>query len=96
MTTHTTTTNDRATAGIPIIALGLSLGAFFAISLVACLLLGLIVPDQGMHRPWLQFFPGFTWTPRGVAIAGIWTQLYAWWVALVFGGLFNVIAARRS
>jgi hypothetical protein len=80
---------------IPVSTLGLSLGGFFAISFLGCLLLGLVVPDFGMHRPWLQFFPGFEWiTVRGVVIGLVLTQAYAWWIALVFGGLFNFFAAR--
>lgn len=96
MSTSATSSLDRAPRRIPIVALGLSLGGFFAISLVACLFLGLVAPDQGMHRPWLQFFPGFSWSPRGIAIATIWTQVYAWWVTLVFGNLFNAIVVRRT
>lgn len=94
MGTEASSLGGRTVPNIPVISLGLSLGAFFAISLVACLILGLVVPNQGMHRPWLQFFPGFSWTLRGVAIALVWTQVYAWWVALAFGNLFNVVAAR--
>lgn len=82
---------------LPLTALGLSLGCFFAISFLACLLLGLIVPDAGLHRPWLQFFPGYEWlTARGVVIGLVWTQVYAWYTALVFGSLFNFFAARSS
>ena len=82
---------------IPVVTLGLSLSAFFAISFLGCLLLGLIVPDGGMHRPWLQFFPGFEWlTPRSVVLGLIWTQVYGWWTALAFGSLFNFFAARRG
>jgi hypothetical protein len=82
---------------VPLTALGLSLGSFFAISFLGCLLLGLVVPDAGLHRPWLQFFPGFEWlTARGVIIGLVWTQVYAWYTALVFGSLFNFLAARSS
>ena len=82
-------------AKVPITALGLSLSSFFAISFLGCILLGLIVPDAGMHRPWLQFFPGFEWvTPRGVVIGLIWTQVYGWYIALVLGSLSNFFAAR--
>ena len=98
MTTgYETTTAANRVSRIPIVTLGLSLGAFFAISFLGCLLLGLVVPDGGMHRPWLQFFPGFEWlTPRSVAIGLIWTQVYAWWTALAFGWLFNFFAIRRE
>lgn len=29
-------------------------------------------------------------TLKGVVIALVWTQLYAWWTAIVFGSLFNL------
>lgn len=95
MTTSIETTSAGSIVKIPITALGLSLCSFFAISFVGCLLLGLIVPDAGMHRPWLQFFPGFEWiTPLGVIIGLVWTQVYGWYTALVLGSLFNFFAAR--
>ncbi len=82
---------------VPIAALGLSVSGFLAISFIICLLLGFVTPDAGMHRPWLQFFPGFEWlTARGVVIGLIWTQVYGWYTALVLGSLFNVFAGRSS
>src|SRR5262245_27737461 len=82
---------------IPVVTLGLSLSAFFAISFLGCVFLGLIVPDGGVHRPWLQFFPGFEWlSPWSVVLGLIWTQVYGWWTALVFGSLFNFFATRTG
>ena len=46
---------------IPIVALGWSLSPFLALSFVLCVVLGLVAPDFGLHQPWLQFFPEFTW-----------------------------------
>lgn len=87
--------NDTQALRLPLVPLGLGLGGFFAISLLACILLGIIVPGGAMHRPWLQFFPGFEWlTTRSVILGLVWTQVYAWWTALVFGWLFNFFAAR--
>ena len=97
MSTATDTTSPARVVHIPITALGFSLSGFFAISFLLCILLGLVVPDVGMHRPWLQFFPGFEWvTPRGVVIGLVWTQVYGWYTALVLGSLFNFFAARSS
>lgn len=85
------------TQRLSIATLGLSLGAFLAISFLACIALGLIVPDGGMHKPWLQFLPGFEWlTWRGTFSGLVWTQIYAWYVAVVFGGIFNAVAGWRS
>ena len=81
---------------LPLGPLGLSISGFFAISLLGCILLGVIVPDGAMHRPWLQFFPYFEWlTARSVVVGLIWTQVYGWWTALVFGSLFNFFAGRN-
>ena len=89
----------RAAIGAPhidIVPLGLGLGGFFAVSFLGCLLLGIIVPDAAVHRPWLQFFPGFEWlTARGIVVGLVWSQLYAWWTALVFGSFFNWFAGWR-
>jgi hypothetical protein len=97
MDTTRQTSAARQVGHIPVTALGLSLGSFFAISFVACILLGLVVPDVQLHRPWLQFFPGFEWlTARGVIIGLVWTQVYAWYTALALGFLFNFFAARSA
>ena len=81
---------------LPLGALGLGIGGFFAISFLAYILLGVVVPDGAMHRPWLQFFPYFEWlTARSVVVGLIWTQVYGWWTALVFGSLFNFFAGRN-
>jgi len=75
---------------LPLIPFALSLGGFFAISFLGCILLGLIMPNGTMHRPWLQFFPGFEWlTAWSIATGLVWTQVYAWWTAFVFGSLYN-------
>ena len=82
---------------IPITALGLSLSAFFAITYLLCIASGLIVPDWGLHQPWLQFFPGFEWlTIRGFLIGLVEAVVYGWYVAVVFGALFNFFASWRE
>ncbi len=89
--------NPTRVTRLSLVPLGFSLGGFFAISFIGCILLGLIVPDGGMHRPWLQFFPGFEWlTVRSVVIGLVWTQVYAWWTALVFGSLYNYFVGRSG
>jgi len=91
--------NARATQSLhlPLVPLGLSISIFFAISFLGCILLGIVVPDGAMHKPWLQFFPYFEWlTVRGMVIGLVWTQVYGWWTALLFGSLFNFFAARSA
>jgi len=95
MATASDVISSRPVQQIPLIPLGLSLSSFFAISFIGCILLGLVVPNVGLHQPWLQFFPGFEWvTARGVIIGLVWTQVYGWYTALVLGSLFNFFAAR--
>ena len=59
--------------------------------------MGFIFPHGGMHKPWLQFLPGFEWlTLKGFAIGLVWTQLYGWYIAALFGSLFNFFATRNG
>jgi hypothetical protein len=77
--------------------LGLSLGSFIAISYFLCIGLGLVVPTAEMHKPWLQFLPGFEWlTWRGFLIGLAWTQVYSWYTAALFGSLFNFFISRNG
>jgi hypothetical protein len=74
---------------------GMSIGLLFAISYVLCIALGLIWWDGGLHQPWLQFLPGFTWLSPGTFLLGLVESfVYGWYVALVFVPLFNFFNAR--
>lgn len=80
---------------LPLVPLGLSLSLLLAVSYVLCIALGLVWWDAGMHRPWLQFLPGFTWLSWGSFFLGLVESLaYGWYVALVFTPLFNAFSAR--
>jgi hypothetical protein len=82
---------------IPIVALGWSLSLFLALSFTLCVLLGLFLPDWGRHQPWLQFFPGFTWLTWPSFFLGLIESFaYGWYVALIFGPLFDFFASRGS
>ncbi|MCH9809379.1 MAG: hypothetical protein K0U74_16765 [Alphaproteobacteria bacterium] len=77
--------------------LGYSLSIFFVATYLFCIALGVIVPDWEMHKPWLQFFPGFEWlTLQGFVIGLVESVVYAWYVAIVFGVLFNFFGSRRT
>ena len=78
---------------IPIVALGWSLSLFLALSFVLCVLLGLVVPNFGLHQPWLQFFPGFTWLTWPSFLLGLIESFaYGRYVALISGPLFSFFA----
>ena len=75
---------------------GLSLGTFLVIAYLACLALALIVPDRGLHTPWLQFFPGFAWTAPGILLGLGEGFVYGFISGLVFAPIFNFFGAARA
>jgi hypothetical protein len=86
----------RSVPRIPVAALGMSLGSFFALTFVLCVLFDLWVPGDKMYAAWLQLLPGFTalnWTSFFVGLGE--SFLIGWYVALVFAPLFNLIVHIR-
>ena len=95
MTTQASPTSQAAPR-LPLVPLGLSLSVFLVISYVLCVLLGLIWPGGGLHQPWLQFLPGFTWLTLPSFLLGLVEVIaYGWYSALIFAPLFNLVVARR-
>ncbi len=87
--------SDANVQRLRLVPVGMSVGLLFVISYILCIALGLIWWDAGLHRPWLQFLPGFTWLSPGTFLLGlIETFAYGWYVALVFVPLFNFFNAR--
>lgn len=80
---------------IPITALAFSLSAFLAVTFLLCFAAGILAPQLGSHA-FLQFFPRFSWTNRGLHHGLIESLAYGWYIAIVFGALFNVFARRSS
>ncbi len=84
-------------ARIPVVPLGLSLACFFAITFVLCVVFDLLFPGQAMYRTWLRLLPGFTWLTWPSFVLGLVESFaYGWYVALIFGPLFNFFAGWRS
>ena len=89
--------STRATAvTLPIIAFGISLSLFLAISYALCILFYVLFPGTAeqhvllsLFLPWLKVltWPGFL-LGLAASVAG------GWYVALVFGPLYNFFAAR--
>jgi hypothetical protein len=80
---------------IPVVALGMSLGSFFAITFVLCVLFDLWFPSLAMYPVWIQLLPGFTWISWTSFMLGlIETFAYGWYIALVFGPLYNFFARQ--
>jgi hypothetical protein len=92
MSTHGT---KHTTPQIPIAALGWSLGIFFALSFAICVAFGLIFPGATMYQVWLPLLPWVTWISWASFILGLAEAFaYGWFVALIFGPLFNFFSAR--
>jgi len=83
---------------IPIVPLGLALGLFFVISYVACILLYLILPGAVLnHAVLMLFLPGFQLLDWGSFFLGLVESFgYGWYVALIFGPLYNFFARRSA
>ncbi len=87
----------RSVPRIPIVAFGMSLGTFFALTYVLCVLFDLWFPGMAMYETWLRLLPGFTWFSWPSFFLGLVESFaYGWYVALVFGPLFNFFAARMQ
>lgn len=92
----TTATEVHRTAHIPIQALGWSLGIFFAITFTICVLFDLAFPSQEMSSLWMQLLPWVDRISLGSYLLGVAeTLLYGWFVALIFGPLFNFLAKQN-
>ena len=85
----------RSIPRIPVLALGMSLGVFLVVTYVLCVLFDLWFPTQAMHPVWAPLLPGFTWLTWPSFFLGLIEAFaYGWYVALVFGPLYNFFAAK--
>ena len=85
----------RSVSRIPIVALGMSLGVFFALTFVLCVLFDLWFPALAMNPVWSPVLPGFVWISWTSFLLGlIETFAYGWYIALVFGPLYNLFARK--
>jgi len=80
----------RRAPRLPVLALGMSLSAFFVVTYVLCTVFDLWFPDYAMNSIWSPLLPGFTWLTWSSFFLGlIETTSYGWYIALVFGPLYN-------
>lgn len=89
---------ERRVAVLPIVPLGLSLGLFFAVSYLACVGLYLLLPSAFLNHAVLTLFlPGFQLLDWRSFLLGLIESFgYGWYVALIFGPLYNFFALRRG
>ncbi len=86
---------SRPYSHVSVLALGMSLGAFLAITFVACVLFDLWFPALAMNAVWSPLLPGFSWLSWSSFFIGLIESFaYGWYVALVFGPLFNFFSRR--
>lgn len=84
-------------ARIPIQALAWSLGIFFAITYTICVIFDLVFPGQSMTSLWTPLLPWVDGISFGSYVLGVVeTLIYGWFVALIFGTLFNFFAEQSS
>ncbi len=69
--------------------LAFSLATFLALAYLACIALALVVPNFGLHTPWLQFYPGFSWTFAGIVLGLVESIVYGLLTGAVFAPIYN-------
>jgi uncharacterized membrane protein len=81
---------------IPVLALGMSASLFFVISYVICVIGYLLFPALPIqHAALAIFLPGFELLSWGTFFLGLIESFaYGWYVALIFGPLYNFFALR--
>ncbi len=88
---------DRHARTIPVMALGMALGLFFAISFLICVTTYLIPGLPVSHAMLTLFLPGFellTW--QSFCLGLVESFVWGWYVALIFGPLYNFFTLRWS
>lgn len=87
----------RATPRLHVVALGMSLGLFLAATFALCIGFDLLFPGLAMYENWQRLLPGFTWLSwRSFFLGLVESFAYGWYVALIFGPLYNFFTARSS
>ena len=82
---------------LSIVPVGLSLGTFFVITYLLCILFGLLVSVQGIHQLLPMLLPGFTWLTWPSFLLGlVWAFAFGWYIAIVFAPIYNFFAARGA
>ncbi|NTJ11358.1 hypothetical protein [Rhizobium lusitanum] len=65
------------------------------VSLLLCMLLGFVAPEWGLHRPWLQFFPGLTGFDLQSSAPGLLQSLvFGGYAGALTAAIFNVVSPR--
>ena len=87
---------SRDARTIPVLAFGMSLSLFSLISYVICIIGYLLFPALPINHAALSIFlPGFTLLSWPTFLLGLVESLaYGWYIALIFGPLYNFFVTR--
>ena len=87
----------RSITFVPVVALGMSLGSFSALTYLLCVLFDLWFPSLAMNPVWAPLLPGFVWISWTGFFLGLTEAFaYGWYIALVFGPLYNFFARKLA
>ena len=88
--------NRTGARTIPVFAFGMALSLFLVISYMFCVLGYLLLPSLPINHAALTIFlPGFvllTWPSFVLGLVE--SFMWGWYVALIFGPLYNLFASR--
>ncbi|TBF72818.1 hypothetical protein [Rhizobium leguminosarum] len=88
-------TSPATSAHVSVPVLGATLAAFATISFLLCMLLGLVAPEWGLHRPWLQFYLGLTgFDLRSLALGLLQSVIFGGYAGALIAAIFNFISRR--
>jgi hypothetical protein len=84
-----------APSRIHVVAFGLSLGLFFAVSFVLCVLFYLWFPEMALNHLVLRLLPGLgTLTGLSFLLGLAESFAFGWYIALIFGPFYNYFMAK--
>ena len=76
---------------------GLTLGTFFAVVYVLCVLWDIALPQYAMRSVWAVLLPGFTWLSFGSFLLGLVESFAYGIIAAVIGvPIYNYFEAREE
>ena len=87
---------SRAMRTVSVLAFGISLSLFLAISYVICIIGYLVFPGLPIdHAALAIFLPGFELLSWPTFLLGLVESFgYGWYIALIFGPLYNFFVTR--
>ncbi|RQW38191.1 MULTISPECIES: DUF5676 family membrane protein [unclassified Novosphingobium] len=83
---------------IPVVTSGLALSLFFSVSYILCILGYLFLPGLPVqHSALAIFLPGFQLLSWKTFLLGLGEAFgWGWYIALVFGPLYNFLVSRSA